>query len=103
MPKYDQHCLACGKVYEIACEPFVNPPCIACRGATERIFLPGTYEIQGDEIPGGLVVENLGPEPVRVYSKSELRREVEARGLVPSVRHVGVPGSDKSPHTQRFV
>ena len=43
--------------------------------------------------------ENLGPEPVTLYSRSELRRELKARGLEEMVRHVPVPGTDKSPHT----
>lgn len=104
MPRYDQTCLdeTCGWRNEIVCEPFVNPPCPVCAGATARIYLGG-YQVWGDDIPGGMTVENLGPEPVTVYSKSELKREAEMRGLVNRVQHVGVPGSDKSPHTQRFV
>lgn len=56
-----------------------------------------------DEIPGGMTVENMGPTPLTFYSKSEWRREMKARGLVNQVRHVGVQGSDKSPHTSRWV
>lgn len=54
---------------------------------------------RSDDIPGGMTLENLGDQPVTVYSKSELRRELKERGLVEMVRHVPVPGSDKSPHT----
>lgn len=35
----------------------------------------------GDEIPGGMVVENGFPEPIRVYSHSEHRRLLAERGL----------------------
>ena len=44
-----------------------------------------------------------GHEPMTFHSKSEWKREMKARGLVNQVRHVGVQGSDKSPHTQRWV
>lgn len=57
----------------------------------------------GDEFPGGKTFYNLGHEPVTVYSKSELNREMAKRGLVPFVRHVGEQGSDKSKHTSRWV
>jgi hypothetical protein len=45
---------------------------------------------------GGQVIENLGHEPVTVYSKSELRREAAKRGLEPMVQHKPPdPASDK--------
>lgn len=59
----------------------------------------GSFNAQPNDIPGGLTLENLGHESVTVYSRSELRRELKARGLVEFVRHTPVPGSDTSPHT----
>ena len=57
-----------------------------------------------DSIPGGMTVENMGtPTPQTFYSKSEWRRAMKERGLVNMVRHVPEQGSDKSPHTQRWV
>jgi hypothetical protein len=64
---------------------------------------PNRTSMIGDDIPGGMWVENLGPKPVQVFSKSQLRHEAQMRGLTQSVRHVGVPGSDKSKHTVRWV
>lgn len=67
-----------------------------------------------DAIPGGLWLENYGPHPIKVYSHTERRRllKVGMDGktrrdkttgkpyqLAEMVRHVGVPGSDRSPHT----
>lgn len=101
MKKYDQRCLACDWRAEIYAYPGQNPPCPLCDGETERIYLSG-YGFIGDEIPGGLTVDNLGPTPVTVYSKSELRHEAEKRGLVSRVQHVGSRGSDKSPHTTKW-
>jgi len=100
--KYDQHCGSCGWTAEIFAMPGEHPACPECGGATERIYLGG-YGMVGDEIPGGMVVENLGHNPVTVYSKSQLKFEAEKRGLVNSVKHVGIPGTDKSPHTTRWI
>jgi hypothetical protein len=59
-------------------------------------------EVRDDAFIGGLTLENLGPDPVTVYSRSELARELKARNLEPFVRHTPIPGTDKSPHTTRW-
>jgi hypothetical protein len=102
VPKFDQHCPNCGWQGEITAAPHEHPPCSRCGHRTERIYLGG-YGMVGDEIVGGQVIENLGHQPVTVYSRSELKREAEKRGLEIAVRHVGTPGSDKSPHTTRWT
>lgn len=58
---------------------------------------------ESDGIPGGEVLENVGPEPVTFYSRSEKRRYLKEHGLVEFVRHVPVPGSDSSPHTTSWT
>lgn len=103
MPKYDQVCKACGLIYEIVCDPFVNPSCPECQSpSTERIYLGG-YRVISDEVPGGIRVENLGPQPMTFRSKSEMRRYLKANGIEQMVRHVGTKDGDKSDHTQRWV
>jgi hypothetical protein len=102
MPTFDQVCTKCGWIGEITVAPHHNPPCPTCGGQTERIYLGG-YQVVGDEFPGGKTFENLGHRPVTVHSKSELKRVMEMRGLEPKVRHIGTPGSDRSPHTSRWV
>lgn len=58
----------------------------------------------GDDILGGArMFENLGHEPVYIDSRSSLKRELAARGLMPRVEHKGVPGSDRSPQTTRWI
>jgi hypothetical protein len=47
----------------------------------------GAATVISDSIPGGQLIENLGPEPVRVYSESERQRIMKERGLVDAVRH----------------
>ena len=64
---------------------------------------PSNLTVEGDEIPGGMVIENMSAQPEKFYSKSDWRRRMKELGLVQMVKHVPQPGSDKSPHTQRFV
>jgi hypothetical protein len=69
-------------------------------------FCPHGFGVNGveqDGWPGGRTFENLGPGEVTLYSRSELRRELNARGLIEMVRHVPVPGSDTSPHTTSWT
>ena len=57
-----------------------------------------SYTNVTDEIPGGLWVENLGPQPVQVFSHSERLRIAKSRGLEEVIRHI--PGS---PHTRSWA
>ncbi len=50
-----------------------------------------------DEIPGGIVCENYGPEPIRFYSHSERRKYMAAHGLIEKERFSPMPGTDKDP------
>jgi hypothetical protein len=102
MPKFDQRCKTCDWWDEIVVPSGTHPPCPTCGGDTERFYIRG-YGFERDEFPGGKVIENLGHEPVVVHSRSELKDAMAKRGLQEFVRHVPTPGSDKSPHTQRFV
>jgi hypothetical protein len=65
--------------------------------------LTGTTGAIDDTFVGGRVYENLGHEPVYIESRSHLKRELAARGLQEFVRHVPVPGSDKSAHTTSWT
>jgi hypothetical protein len=53
--------------------------------------------------PGGKTFENMAHEPQTFYSPSEHRAYCRAHRLEPYVRHVPVPGSDKSPHTTSWA
>jgi predicted RNA-binding Zn-ribbon protein involved in translation (DUF1610 family) len=98
MPTFDQHCTVCAWEAEIHAKPHEHPPCPTCGGVTERVWR-ASARVNGDEIPGGTWIENLGPEPMQFFAKSDIVREAKRRGLEPMVRHVPVPGTDKSPHT----
>lgn len=47
--------------------------------------------IATDDIPGGQVIETLGPEPMTFYSKKAILAEADRRGLRPTDRWAG-PG-----------
>jgi hypothetical protein len=85
-------CLECGRVLVHGDWPF-------CHGAPEDHGrpLPG----RGADVtwPGGKTFENLADQPQTFYSKSEYDRYLRNHNIEEFVRHVPVPGSDKSPHT----
>jgi hypothetical protein len=90
-----QVCDDCGQIIGVGEWPWCP------HGIPER---PGGTAMIDDQVSGGpRLFENLGHEPVYVESKSQLRDEMRARGLQHRVEHRGVPGSDKSPVTQRWI
>ena len=63
--------------------------------------------VVSDDIPGGIeirhgLVHDDG-SPMKFYSKSEIARAAAAKGLRNHVEHVPSQGSDKSPHTTRWI
>ena len=87
----DTTCDKCGVVLQIGDHPFCPHP----RGSGFKYFEDG--------IPGGLTVENLGHTPITFYSHSEKQRYMREHGWREKVEHVPLQGSDKSPHTTRWV
>ncbi len=78
-------CDRCGRELDIGSWPFCP------HGRTG-------LSVIGDEID--VVLENNGtPDPLRFRSREAMKKHLDAHGLIPAVRHVPVPGSDKSPHT----
>ncbi len=57
----------------------------------------GNYTAAHDEIPGGIVVENYGPHPIRFYSHSERRAYMRKHGLQERETFAPIPGTDKDP------
>ena len=58
----------------------------------------GTAGIEDVTWPGGITFENLGHDPVTLYSPTELKRELKARNLQECVRHA--PGDQ---HTKSWA
>lgn len=59
----------------------------------------GHSNVNGDEIPGGMWQENGFRHPRQFFYKSDLKRALAAEGKEMTVRHVTIPGTDKSPFT----
>jgi hypothetical protein len=85
-------CERCGQAYEIGDWPF-------CKGGHGRPVMGVLYP--GDTIDEWN--ENVAPTPVHFTSRTEKRRYLKETGQIEFVRHVGKPGSDKSPHTTRWI
>lgn len=77
-------CDSCGQILELGMHPF----CPHGFGG------PVAFH---DEIPGGLVVENYGPNPIRFDSHSERRRYMVTHGLHEKEKFSPLPGTDKDP------
>jgi hypothetical protein len=77
------------------------PACETCGAATERAWLMGSFPaIHGDEMD--FTDHNMTSQPIRFTSKSERRRVMKQLGIQEKIRHVGVQGGDRSPHTTRW-
>ena len=57
-----------------------------------------SFNVIGDDIPGGFVQENFGHQPEVFYSKQAMARRAKELGLQPMVRHV-----DGDQHVTRWV
>lgn len=83
------------------------PKCNAVMQIGEWPFCPhgfGNVTVHGDDpYMGGKVLRNVAHENITVYSRAEEKRVLKQHGVEPFVRHVGTPGSDKSPHTSRWI
>jgi hypothetical protein len=93
-------CDACGGPLRIGDYPF-------CNGDPTK-HEPALSTVLPDDIPGGVeIIHGLCDEvtgaPRRYYSRSEMAAEAKRRGITNVVRHVGVNGTDKSPHTSRWI
>lgn len=102
MPMFDVTCEPCqyDKI-EVWAWSRAKAVCPNCGGPVSTFYgYSKASEAHGDEID--YVAENLGPTPVHIRSKSERRRLMKENGLEEMVRHTGIPGTDKSPHTSRW-
>ena len=95
MPFYDLTCPNRHDQHDLWLKLGERPPCPTCGEPTETLW-EGKRTAHGDECDEWIYhgICNEDDSPRRYYSKSEMAREADKRGLVNVVRHV--PGS---PHT----
>ena len=68
-----------------------HPPCTACNGPTIYMWRAtgASHGIVTDEaFIGGLQVENLGHDPVTVYSRQDLARRMHEAGVEQRIKYV---------------
>lgn len=105
MPIRDRVCKECGWVKADNYEPRTTMEVLCPNGhVSEIVYVGASFAVHGDDqFIGGRVYENLGHEPVVIHSRSQLKRELDARGLREFVRHVGTQDGDRSRHTSRWI
>lgn len=111
---YDRVCHSCKAERIDSLERIADStpePC-PCGGELVRGYAVGSKSalVVGDDIPGGILIKhgvcNEDGTPRRFYSKSEIRRAAKEKGLTwggDHTEHVPSRGSDRNPHTSRWV
>ncbi len=103
MPIFDRRCPTCDWSREDVFSHRADSVELCPNGhETEKLFT-ARVGVVGDEFIGGLTLENIGHKPMTFRSRTELKRYMAEHNLQPAVRHVGLRGSDKSPHTSRWT
>lgn len=109
MPMFDRRCDTCEKVL-IDCLEKADIQDLTCKcgGTQKRVWLQSAPCVIQDSIEGGIWIrhglcDEVTGEPKKYYSKTEIRAEEKRRNYSNIVTHVTPPGSDKSPHTTRWV
>lgn len=91
MPRFTVRCLKCGNEAERFLKGGDHPPCQDCLGQTDYVWRAtgASHGIVTDEaFIGGLVVENLGHEPVTVYSRQELAQRMHQARVEQRIKYV---------------
>lgn len=109
MPMYDLTCPSGHEQLDVFLKIGERPSCPTCGQPTETLWRGKSANVVDDSIPGGVEIRhgicNEDGTPRRYYSHSEINAEAKRRGYKNIVTHVTDPrsGSDKSPHTTRWV
>lgn len=83
-------CEKCGGELVIGSWPF-------CRGG----HAPGSVTMVGDEID--ITTDHISGRMERFRSRARMNQRMREFGVMPYVRHVGAPGSDKHPDTVKWT
>lgn len=93
MPRYTVRCLSetCRHEVDQMLVGGTHPPCEGCGGPTDYVWRAtgASHGIVTDEaFIGGLVVENLGHDPVTVYSRQDLARRMQEANVEQRIKYV---------------
>ncbi len=92
MPRFEHQCTVCRHREESFVPGGEHPSCVRCLSPTEYIWRAtgASHGIVTDEaFIGGMTLENLGHEPVTVYSRTELARKMHEAGVVQKIKWSG--------------
>lgn len=79
------YCERCGQLLSVGVFPF-------CPHDSVR-----TFNIKRDEYPGGITLENYGPQPVTFYTESERLGYMKRHDLQQTEKFAAFPGTDRDP------
>lgn len=103
----DIKCASCDEIQE---DRYVDLRVLephGCGGRFERVVLQKSAFVHGDDIPGGLEIQHgiCHPDgsPKKFYTKSAIAKAAADAGYHNHVEHLPEKGTDKSPHTQRWI
>ena len=108
MPMYDTICDTCQHIERDVYEPVqaARVGCPACgAGWMQRAWIGQPPAVIGDEIDWTIKhgLCHADGSPRRFRSRAAWKRAMAEKGIVNRVEHLGRPGSDRSPHTTRWV
>jgi hypothetical protein len=90
----DRVCPSCGLILRVGDFPM-------CGGKHGQHEPMGNLSVEDDSCD--IWIENMTAEPLHFESKGEWKRKTKELGLLNKVQHVPKPGTDKSPHTTRWI
>jgi hypothetical protein len=91
MPRFTVRCTACGLEEDQFLKGGDHPPCRGCNAVTDYVWRAtgASHGIVTDEaFIGGLVIENLGDQPVTVYSRADLARRMQEARVEQRIKYV---------------
>lgn len=101
MPMYDYQCPN-GHTFESLEKVGVDSvDCPSCCSWARKVWISSPPSVIGDSC--NITQENGFKEVQHFTSKAERRRALREQHVEEAVRHIGVPGTDKSPHTQSWA
>lgn len=101
MPMYDLLCDQGHLMRDVLTAHGDYPVCNICQHETHP-DISRKGGVRDDSFVGGRTFENLADRPMTFYSKTEYRQYLKSKNLEECVRHAPVPGSDKSPYTEKW-